>query len=107
MNTNSQQLVLDIYETVGARKRVFLWNCRIVAEELALKTSDGIITIDEVRKACPLPEDIDGRIYGAVFKQDDWIALGFTQTLVKSSHGRLIRKFLFKGHPNYNSSLSD
>lgn len=104
---NTQQLVLDIYETIGARKRAFLWNCRMVAEDLALKTRDGVISIDDVRRACPLPEYIDGRIYGAVFKQDEWIALGFTQTSVKSSHGRLIRKFLFKGHPNYTSSLGD
>lgn len=97
-----QQIALELYETIVAQRGAFLINCRKLARELALKTGDGVITIDEVRKVCPLPNGIDGRIYGAVFTRDDWQAVSLTSTTVKSSHGRPIRKFVYKRHPNYS-----
>ena len=50
------------------------------------------ITVDDIRKTCPPPPDIDPRVMGAVFKQD-WVAVGYTQSKRKVNHGRVIRTF--------------
>lgn len=53
----------------------------------------GSVTADDVRKALPLPEGIDGRVMGAIFNTQALKKIGYTQTKVATSHGRPIAVF--------------
>lgn len=99
--TQNKQLAFDYFEK---NRAAFLWKCRIVAEDLALRNTRNEITIDEVRERCPLPLGVDGRVYGAVFNTDEWEKVGYTQTKVKTSHGRPVAIFRLK-EKSYSSSL--
>lgn len=86
--TNSKQQAMNLFE---ATRIEFLDYARWVARKICLEK--GHVTIDDVRELVSLPPGIDGRVYGAVFKEKDWIKTGFTQTKIKSSHNRPISVF--------------
>lgn len=85
---NSKQQALDLFE---AKRREFLDYARWVARKIC--SEKGHVTIDDIREVVQLPQGIDGRVYGAVFRGDGWIKTGYTQTTVKSSHRRPIAIF--------------
>lgn len=64
---------------------------RVCARRLCLRY--GTATIDDVRAACPPPDDIDPRIMGAVFHTADFKAVGFINSTRRTCHKRPIRVF--------------
>lgn len=89
----SKQQAFDLFEQ---ERREFLAYARWIAEKIYDKK--GHVTIDDVRAECPLPLNIDGRVYGAVFNRSDWTKTGYTQTTTGTSHGRPIGIFVRKAH---------
>ena len=69
----------------------FLYQCKKIAISHALK--NGSVTIDDVRDKIELPEGIDGRVFGAVFNNKDFVKVGYTETKRKTSHKRPIAVF--------------
>jgi hypothetical protein len=51
------------------------------------------LTIDDVRTAVPVPEGIDGRVMGAVFRKSDWAPVRFVNSRRTTCHKRPIRVF--------------
>lgn len=91
--TNTKQEAFDLFEQ---KRHEFLENCRWVARRLCKEK--GHVTTDDIRKECPLPLGIDGRVYGAVFAGEEWEKTGTISTKIKASHGRPISVFVLKGH---------
>lgn len=57
-----------------------------------------IITINDVRRhGPPIPDGVDPRVAGAVFRGDDWVNLGYTTSNRKASHGRPVARFRLAG----------
>lgn len=50
-------------------------------------------TADDVRAAVPVPEGTDGRVMGAVFAGEKWVADGWTKSTRAACHHRPIRVF--------------
>jgi len=82
---------MDLFE---ATRREFLEYSRWVARKICKEK--GHVTTDDVRELVQLPKGIDGRVCGAIFKGDEWIKTGYTQTNIKSSHNRTICVFTLK-----------
>lgn len=61
---------------------------RDVAVLIAKK--NGRVTSDDVRKALPVPEGVDPRILGAVFRFGKWEKIGYTATSMRQAHARPI-----------------
>ncbi len=62
---------LDLFEK---HRRDYLESARDVAEKLA---SDGkLVTVDDIRKECPIPDGIDARVLGGVFREKKWEKVG-------------------------------
>lgn len=66
-----------------------------VARQLALQK--GVITTDDIHLAHPIPDGIDGRVLGAVFRTSEWICVGHVKsTRTKDNHGRRIARWQLK-----------
>jgi len=99
----SKQIVMELFEDT---RREFLENCRWIARRIA-KENGGRVTIDDVREQVTTPENVDPRVYGAVFNTDEWEKVGYTNTTRQSSHGRPIAIFRFKGFkPNRKGGVA-
>lgn len=96
MKPATKQQALNLFET---HRKEFLEHCRWVAVRIA--KDKGNVTIDDVRDECPLPLNIDGRVYGAVFASEEFEIVGHTKTRIKSSHGRLVGVYTLK--PEYRN----
>jgi len=85
---NSKQQAMNLFE---ATRHEFLeyarWTARKICQE------KGHVTTDDVRELVELPKGIDSRVFGAIFKGNEWIKTGYTHTKIKSSHGRPIAVF--------------
>lgn len=92
MPNDSKQLAMNLFET---NRKEFLTYARWVAERIC--RVKGHVTTDDVREEIGLPKDLDGRVYGAVFNRKDWRKVSYTQTKIKSSHGRPIAIFTLSG----------
>lgn len=88
MSIESKEEALDVLEQARSE---YLIEARSVAHKLAKERV--IITIDDVRSACPPPADINPKVMGAVFNTRDWQTAGFCATARKEAHGRPIRKW--------------
>lgn len=81
----TKQMAFDVFEL---QRKEFLdyarWTARKICQE------KGHVTTDDVREIVQLPKGIDGRVYGAIFNNKEWVKTGYTQTKVTSSHGRII-----------------
>ena len=89
--TVSKDEAIDLLEKY---RREFLYLARGIARRLA---ADGrAITVDDVRKVCPPPDNIDPRVMGAVFRQADWEPTGFVNSARKTCHKRPVRLFVLK-----------
>lgn len=60
---------------------------------LLLGSGGRAITVDDVRKVCPPPKEIDGRVMGAIFYRPFWEAAGFVNSSRRTCHKRPIRLF--------------
>ncbi len=90
--TAAREEVLDLFEET---RQDYLAEARAMAQILAFHK--GIITINDVREACPVPEGIDPRVLGAVLRGPAWEPVGFVQSTRRTCHGRPIRQFKYKG----------
>lgn len=84
----TKQQAFNLFES---NQRDFLDYARLIAYKICKE--NGQVTVDDVRKIVSLPYEIDGRIFGAVFKGKEWKKVGYTQTQIRSSHGRPISVF--------------
>lgn len=96
--TSSKQQAFDLFEKT---RQEFLQNCRWIAIRVA-KEHGGYVNIDQVREQVTTPENVDPRVYGAVFNRKDFEKVGYLQTTRKTSHARPIANFYWKGYPNYS-----
>lgn len=96
--TASKQAALNLFET---HRKEFLEECRSIAQRIAQNNPNHTVTIDDVRARVQLPQDIDGRVFGAVFNPSEWEKVGYTQTTRASSHGRPIAIFRLKNPLTY------
>lgn len=53
------------------------------------------ITIDDVRRLCPPPPDIDPRVMGAVFAGKLWEIVGYRRSKRSTCHTRPIQIFVY------------
>jgi hypothetical protein len=87
----TKEEVLDKFEETRTE---FLRQCRIIAYEVF--RNNGRVTIDDVRGRVEIPNEVDGRVFGAVFNSKEWQRIGYESTKVKSSHRRPIGVFVLK-----------
>jgi len=91
MKTETKEQALIILENTRSE---FLQTARQIARTVyAIK---GHVTIDDIRERIEIPENIDGRVMGAVFNRSEWKSIGFTKTKIKTSHSRPISVFVMK-----------
>lgn len=63
----------------------------------AMLAKDGrAISVDDVRRVCPPPKNIDGRIMGAIFRGQEWEPVAFFNSGRRTCHNRPIRLFRLK-----------
>lgn len=84
--------VLPLFETYRGE---WLDAARLVAAKLG--SSGRNVTIDDVRKVCPPPPDVDPRVCGAVFTRREWIKVGYLNSTRSTCHHRPIAVFRMRG----------
>lgn len=89
--TQSKQQALDLFEE---HRKAYLSHARDVAERIFY--AKGHVTTDDVREECPVPSMFSAKVLGAVFNKERWESTGFTQTKIKTSHGRVVRVWVLK-----------
>ena len=92
MKTETKEEALELLKKT---RREFLAKCRQTAFDVCRQK--GEVTIDDVRKVNPLPEGMDGRVYGAVF-DSNFTLVGYTRTKRRTSHNRNIGIFKIREH---------
>jgi len=86
-----EQSVLPLYE---ATRTEWLQQARAAAYAIG---SDGCaITINDVRRVCPPPVDVDPRIMGAVFLRKYWQKIGYLNSNRNQCHGRPVAIYELK-----------
>lgn len=91
MKIQSKSEAMTLFEKERAD---FLANARWTAYQIG--KNKGAVTIDDVRSEIKVPSFVNAKVLGAVFNQRDhmdkplWEKIGYQQTKVKSSHGRLV-----------------
>ena len=98
--SSSKQQIFDLFEKTRLE---FLQNCRWIAVRIA-KEHGGYVNIDQVREQVTTPDNVDPRVYGAVFNRTDFEKTGYIQTTRKTSHARPIANFFWKGYTKWKSS---
>lgn len=67
----------------------WLDRARLMAVKIARER--GSCSADDVWEACPVPDGVDRRVLGGVFKPSkDWVRVGWIQSRRRSNHGRTI-----------------
>jgi len=94
MPTATKQQALDLFEKT---RKEFLENCRWIATRIA-NEHNGYVNIDQVREQVTTPEGVNPKVYGAVFNTDEFEKSGYTITTRKTSHGRPISVWFYKGY---------
>lgn len=61
-----------------------------------IASDKGEVTIDDVRRVCPPPDDCDPRIMGSVFSRKDFERVDFRASARETCHGRPIGVFRLK-----------
>ena len=82
----------SVMATLEETRAAYLSTARINAEKL-YKRLRRPITVDDVRKVCPPPESIDGRVMGAIFSAKNWQCIGYGKGARKVSHRRPVARF--------------
>lgn len=80
------------------RDAAFLSRCRALA--LVIARQYGEVSINEIREILELPPGVSPNVYGAVFKDRRFKAVGFTQANHPGAHARTIRVYALKGEDN-------
>jgi len=71
-----------------ARKAAYL-----LAITRGWKGSPPELTTDDIHKHCPLPDGIDPRVMGAVFRTNQWRKVGYINSTRATCHNRPIAIF--------------
>ena len=67
------------------------WLAEARSAAYQLGRGGALVCIDDVRKVCPIPEGVDGRVAGKVFMEKGvWQSVKLRPSELKSSHARLI-----------------
>ena len=82
MHNEMVQEALDLFEATRAN---YLSVARSTAEQMS-KLTGKPITVDDVRKACPLPDGVDARVLGGVFRAKCWVKVGHTYSKRDECH---------------------
>ncbi|MEM1371941.1 MAG: hypothetical protein AAGG72_06910 [Pseudomonadota bacterium] len=90
--TETKQEALALLEAFRAE---WLANARDAARNIAKRK--GQCTADDVRQECPVPQGMDGRVMGAVFRSDEWVPGEFINSKRRTCHNRPIRVFRLVG----------
>jgi hypothetical protein len=88
---------LDWLDQLETNRRPYIEEARQTARKLL--STRPYITIDDVRAVLPPPEGVDPRVMGAVFKQDEFVSVGWTTSKRKVNHRRPIQRFKLKYDP--------
>jgi len=87
----------DALRILEDSRKSYLMDARGIAEEIA-RNGDGTCTVNNVRERCPPPEELDGRVMGAIFSTSDWEHLGYERSDRAACHKRPISRFRFVGN---------
>lgn len=92
MMVGSKEEAMDLFERHRAE-----WLRAARAEASQIGMTKGTCTVDDIRKICPPPSGVDGRVMGAVFKTPEWEPGRHINSARKTCHKRPIRVFHWKG----------
>ena len=92
---SGKQLKLDIMRHHEETKAKYLEKARSFAKVYS-KVS-GSVSINEVREAVPVPDDVHPTVLGAVFRGHQWLPDGYTVAKHPSAHARTIRTYKYRG----------
>ena len=73
-NEKTRDAALQLLEET---RTTYLFRARTVAFQLYYELRRPIC-VDDIRKVCPPPSDIDPRVMGAIFSGKDWLPVGWT-----------------------------
>lgn len=91
MNVQPDLFAANIQPLFEEHRAEFLETARAVARALAFER--GEITIDDVREHCAPPPNVDPRVMGAVFRTDDFEAVGYRKSNRSTCHHRPVAVF--------------
>lgn len=74
-------------------------NYLAAARDFAKKYSaiHGAVSVNEIREALPVPDDVHPSVLGAVFRGYAWQQEGYTVAKHAGAHARTIRTYKWKG----------
>lgn len=85
-------------DTLEASRRPWLERAREAASNLYNELRQPISVVD-VRAVCPPPEDVDPRVFGAVFRAPRWKKVGYASSARVACHNRPVALFV-PNNPN-------
>lgn len=94
MTTESRDEALDLFEQSSPG-----WLAAARAWAMEHGKGGRIVTINDVRRSGPpIPENVDPRVAGAVFRcRETWEFLGYGPSNRRVSHGRPVARFRLVG----------
>ena len=92
---SGKQLKLDVMRHHEATKADYLAAARSFA--IYYSQIHGSVSINEVREAVPVPDDVHPSVLGAVFRGHQWQPDGYTVAKHPSAHARTIRTYKYLG----------
>lgn len=92
----TKQEAFSFYE---ARRKEFLDYARWVAKRLYFQK--GNVSTDDLWPICGLPDDVNSKVYGAIFNTTDWEMVAMKKTNRKTSNGRRIGVWRYIGPRDY------
>lgn len=79
-----------------AARADWLSRARALAAEI-YATTGAPVSVDDVRARLPLPDGVDTRVMGVVFRKGDWVLVDYVKSNRKESHHRPVARFARKG----------
>lgn len=89
--TQTKHQVMSLFEE--NREGLLVW-ARNVARQLARQ--QGTVTIDDVRRRIEVGQEVDKRVFGAVFMGKKWECVGYKKSTVPTSHSRPVGIWRYK-----------
>jgi hypothetical protein len=84
-----EQSILPLFEE---HRAAWLEEARSAAYKIGC--TGGTVTINDVRRVCPPPVDVDPRVMGGVFLRSTWRKVGYLSS--SRAHGRPVVIFQLK-----------
>lgn len=81
-------------ELLEAARGEWLDRARAMARQIAIKR--GVVTSDDLWKACPPPAEVDPRVMGAVFQKEEFTQVGYVKSKRTACHKRPIGQWVLK-----------